>query len=310
MHSSSNIRRWLPWFVTAAALAYVVRTATEHAAWTSLAAAVNQGQISHPLWLLGLIACLPLNLGLETAKWHALTGTPGKTWATSAREVLFGAFWALITPNRTGDAIARVAMLPEHQRAGGARAWAVGAWSQAGWTLTWGCLAAVAIYTSGQWAPGFHLPSPGSWAIGTAALAVGWWALPRMLQHGRFKRLANRFPGLQEPLAPAKYVQQIGLSGARYLVFSGQFACALVAWGFEFDASLLVAIAAVYWGNMIMPTAALAELGVREALVVAWFNPETEALVPLLAATFSVWLVNLFLPAFLGGVLHLTRSHA
>jgi hypothetical protein len=309
MRFSSNVRRWLPWLVTAAALAYVVRTATEQAAWTSLAAAVNQGQMSHPLWLIGLIACLPLNLGLETAKWHALTRAPRKTWTASGREVLFGALWALVTPNRTGDAIARVALLPEHQRAGGARAWAVGAWSQAGWTMTWGCLAAVTILTSGRWGPGFDLPYPAGWAIGTAALAGGWWALPRLLQHGRLKRLANRFPGLQEPLAPAKYFYQISLSGARYLVFSCQFACALVAWGFEFDASLLVAIAAVYWGNMIMPTAALAELGVREALVVAWFNPEAEALVPLLAATFSVWLVNLFLPACIGGVLHLTQSH-
>jgi hypothetical protein len=309
MRFSPNVRQWLPWLVTAVALAYVVQTATEQDAWAALVAEGIHSQIQQPLWLVGLIAFLPLNLGLEITKWHALRQNPEKTWTKSGREVLYGALWALITPNRTGDAIARVALLPEHERAGGARAWAVGAWSQAGWTLTWGCVAALAICTTAAWGPGFDLQSPGGWALGTAALAAGWWALPGLLRQGKLARWSRRFPGLNEPLAGVKYAQQIGLSSARYLVFSSQFACALVAWGFEFDASLLVAIAAVYWGNMITPTAALAELGVREALVVAWFNPQTDALIPLLAATFSVWLVNLFLPACVGGVLHLMRSH-
>ena len=52
---------------------------------------------------------------------------------------------------------------------------------------------------------------------------------------------------------------------------------------------------------MIVPTAALAELGVREALLVAWMQPPASLLPGLLAAAFLVWVVNLGLPALIGG---------
>ena len=60
--------------------------------------------------------------------------------------------------------------------------------------------------------------------------------------------------------------------------------------------ALYTTIAVVYLGNMIVPTAALAELGVREALLVAWMQPPGVVLPGLLAAAFLVWVVNLGSP--------------
>jgi hypothetical protein len=91
------------------------------------------------------------------------------------------------------------------------------------------------------------------------------------------------------------------------MVFATQFACALGAWGFAVEPALFGAIAAVYLGNMVVPTAALAELGVREALMVAWMQPSGLALPALIAATFSVWLVNLGVPALVGAWLQINR---
>ena len=93
-------------------------------------------------WLLAVLATgLPLNIGLETAKWHALRARGDKPWTTSLREVMVGATFALVTPNRTGDAVARVALLPANERPSGTQAWLLGAWAQAGWTLTLGTFA-------------------------------------------------------------------------------------------------------------------------------------------------------------------------
>jgi hypothetical protein len=99
------------------------------------------------------------------------------------------------------------------------------------------------------------------------------------------------------------------LSGLRYAVFATQFAAALAAWGIEWDLALYTTIAVVYLGNMIVPTAALAELGVREALLVAWMQPPGSLLPGLLAAAFLVWVVNLGLPALIGGGLQFQRRY-
>ena len=299
------------YIVTAAALGYIAWALTDHSIWSD-AAALNA--LWHPErpWLLGLLAAgLPLNIGLETAKWHALTATGGKPWTTSLREVLVGATFAMVTPNRTGDAVARVALLPADERSNGTQAWLLGAWAQAGWTLTIGTVAWWACTTAGQ----IHLPihAEAQWTVltGLAAGSLVWWLLPRL---ARSPQRINRWLKARWGLASGRWTTrqhlgQIALSGLRYAVFATQFAAALAAWGIEWDLALYTTIAVVYLGNMIGPTAALAELGVREALLVAWVQPPGSLLPGLLVAAFLVWVVNLGLPALIGGGLQFQRRH-
>ena len=299
------------YIVTAAALGYIAWALTDHSIWSDAAALETLWHPERP-WLLGLLAAgLPLNIGLETAKWHALTATSEKPWTTSLREVLVGATFAMVTPNRTGDAVARVALLPAEERPNGTQAWLLGAWAQAGWTLTLGTAAWWACTTAGQ----IHLPIPAEaqWTV-LAVLAAGslvWWLLPRL---ARSPQRINRWLEARWSLASGRWTTrqhlgQIALSGLRYAVFATQFAAALAAWGIEWDLALYTTIAVVYLGNMIVPTAALAELGVREALLVAWMQPPGSLLPGLLAAAFLVWVVNLGLPALIGSGLQFQRRH-
>ena len=102
-------------FVTTAALGYIAWALTDHSIWSDSAALEALWHPDRP-WLLGILfAGLPLNIALETAKWHALIANGDKSWSTSLREVLIGATFAMVTPNRTGDAVARVALLPPAQ---------------------------------------------------------------------------------------------------------------------------------------------------------------------------------------------------
>jgi hypothetical protein len=298
------------YIVTAAALGYIVWMLADHGIWSDAAALEALSMPGRPVFLLGLLVGLPINIGVEAAKWHALTAEGGKPWASSLREVLIGATFALVTPNRTGDAAARVALLPANDRARGSQAWVTGAWAQAGWTVTFGAAAWWAHGVLG-WPGGMALEFHG--AIGAAlllAVAV-WWSVPRLLRARLPERmdrwLENRWGVMRERWSTRQRWRQIGLSGLRYMVFATQFACALGAWGFAVEPALFGAIAAVYLGNMVVPTAALAELGVREALMVAWMQPSGLALPALIAATFSVWLVNLGVPALVGAWLQFNR---
>ena len=136
-------------------------------------------------WLLGALAAgLPLNIGLETAKWHALRARGDKPWTTSLREVLVGATFALVTPNRTGDAVARVALLPANERPSGTQAWLLSAWAQAGWTLTLGTAAWWACTASGQ----IHLPIP---------VGAQWTVLAGLLPRAQFGGSCLASPALR-----------------------------------------------------------------------------------------------------------------
>lgn len=299
------------YIVTAAALGYIAWALTDHSIRLDAAALKVLWHPSRPWLLCALAAGLPLNIGLETAKWHALTATEDKSWTASLREVLVGATFAMVTPNRTGDAVARVALLPADDRPLGTQAWLLSAWAQAGWTLTLGTAAWWACTASGQ----IYLPIPAGaqWTVlaGLAAASAVWWLLPRL---ARYPRRINRWLEARWGLEPGRWTPQqhrgqIVLSGLRYAVFATQFAAALAAWGIESDLALYTTIAVVYLGNMIVPTAALAELGVREALLVAWMQPPGSLLPGLLAAAFLVWVVNLGLPALIGGGLQFQRHH-
>ena len=293
------------YLVTAAALAYIFWMLAHHGIWSDGAALTALMQPVAPVFFAGLVLGLPLNVALETAKWRTLTARPGTPWSKSLREVLVGTTFALITPNRVGDAAARVALLSPPDRARGAQAWAIGAWAQAGWTWT---LGTAAWWAHGwlDWDVGIELTRTTAHLIGwmLVGASMAWWLLPLLLQAGmpdRWRsRLAERWGALQSQRSSGERRGQIVLSGLRYVVFASQFACALAAWGFEFSWATYGTIAVVYLGNMVVPTAALAELGVREALMVAWVQPTGGALPALVAATFAVWVINLGLPALAG----------
>ena len=132
----------------------------------------------------------------------------------------------------------------------------------------WACTAAGQIR--------LPIPAGAQWTVlaGLAAASAVWWLLPRLPLSARINRWLEARWGLESGRwTPQQHRGQIVLSGLRYAVFATQFAAALAAWGIEWDLALYTTIAVVYLGNMIVPTAALAELGVREALLVAWMQP-------------------------------------
>lgn len=93
------------------------------------------------------------------------------------------------------------------------------------------------------------------------------------------------------------------LSLFRYLVFSIQFYLLLYAYGSYLPIlpSLLM-IAMTFFVMSVIPTFTLTELGVRGAIAVYFFGKLTIDVVPVLNATFSLWLINLVVPALLGAV--------
>jgi hypothetical protein len=324
-HYQPQKRKWLAWIISLLALAAIMWQVSHHEAISEQSFHWLQILPKDPI-LLGIVALLiPINWGIEAVKWHLLLGRQNQSFGHAFRTVIVGSTWGFLTPNRSGDAAGRLALLPANQRKIGLRAFGWSAWAQGGMTLTFGGLAWAwcselfeADHASNsmmgiqklQTLIGFN----SVWAIPSVAIlgAALWWILGwANVQFGsavlgKLSRLFTRpswmvdNPQGTSPEMRKKLPLVVTLSGVRYGVFATQFVFGLWAYGFAEMPLLMPAIALVYWGNMIIPTAALAEVGVREALIVMLLQPQPEMTAPLIAATFSVWALNLVVPAAIG----------
>lgn len=287
------------------------------------------------VWMILLL--MPMNWGIEVVKWHGLMREHQSDWRKALRQVLAGTALGFITPNRTGEAVARVGLLPASLRASGARAFVWGAWAQAGITLTigWGAVA-IMLYrlqmTTGHAEPSPFVPNgvhslflqhPGIlnltwklWGISTA-MVLGWWWLGNEKISRFVSTVAQRFASkfslhwqerieqFHSPIPVQTRCMLAGWSVLRYGIFTTQFVLALMAWGLEGNWNLINSVMLVFLGNMLIPSAALAELGVREALILAIYDPAAEWMAPAVLATFVLWTINLMIPAMAGGILEL-----
>lgn len=262
--------------------------------------------------LLALLALLPVNTLIETLKWHVLTRSISThRFTVSLKGVLIGSFYALFTPNRIGDGVGRFHSLPEGTKTRGTYAFLNGSIAQSLATLLLGCLALI-------FAQGWLRDSDLNWFaavswiqipvyIGTLLLLLlyvepGWMRVLRdaLPQRGWF---GMRVATLQHYTRRTNALI-LALSLLRYAVFATQFYLALVLYGFQGEMSEAAArIAVIYLITTLIPTAALAEFGLRESMAVlilpaAGIRPEAA-----FSATLMLYLVNIGIPAVAGGLL-------
>jgi hypothetical protein len=91
------------------------------------------------------------------------------------------------------------------------------------------------------------------------------------------------------------------LSGVRYIIFSLQFYLLMRIYGSSFPLlPCMMMISMTFFVMSIVPTFTIAELGIRGAVSAYFFGKITIDVLPVLNATFSLWLVNLAIPALIG----------
>lgn len=262
--------------------------------------------------LVALLALLPVNTLLETLKWHVLTRAfSTHRFTASLKGVLIGSFYALFTPNRIGDGVGRFHSLPEGTKTRGTYAFLNGSIAQSLATLLFGGFALI-------FAQGWLRDSDLNWFV-----AVSWVQIPVYIgtllllllyvEPGWMRVLRDALPNdgwLGTRVATLQHYTRrtnaliLALSLLRYTVFAAQFFLALKLYGFEGEAIEAAArIAIIYLITTLIPTAALAEFGLRESMAVlilpaAGMRPEAA-----FSATLVLYLVNIGIPALAGGLL-------
>jgi len=258
-------------------------------------------------WSLAVVILLMmLNWSIEALKWRVLLrDIEPISFSLALQSVLTGLSISLLTPNRIGEYMGRILYLRNKHKMKAVPVHIVGSFAllkvtgffglggllfyilQIRWNLWILILALASIgFIVGITFFYFHLKA-----------LVNWVTRFRLLRKGiKYIRVVTRFNRKQ-------LVHILLLSVFRYSVYSLQFALLLkvclvdISWVYLFPVIFLF-----FWTLAIVPTIAIAELGIRGGMALYFFLPLSNNSFGILAATCLLWCINLILPSLIGSL--------
>lgn len=270
------------------------------------------------VWKLALAGLLVfVNWGIEAKKWMVLVSTLTRIgFLRSFKAILAGLAFAVNTPNRIGEYGGRVLYLPEGTRMPAVSLTLIGSYSQLLVTLLMG--------TTGLWL--LYLGIPGISTRADFVVSAIWIRLLCVLlstitclllfmylRISWLVRWIEKIPGIEKWSRPLQVIDHLpvrillrvfGWSVLRYVIFVIQYILLLQIfrvtpdiWSAWWLVSILFLVLA------IIPTIAMAEIGIRGKLALELFGWVSTNQLGIISAAISIWLINLIIPAIIGSLL-------
>ncbi|MDI9363379.1 MAG: lysylphosphatidylglycerol synthase domain-containing protein [Flavobacterium sp.] len=256
------------------------------------------------------------NWGLEAKKWQVLMQAiqPLSYWR-SFRAIFSGQALASSTPNRVGEFVGRIVYLNDGNRLRALSLSAVGSFAQIIVTFVMGLLGLLLVYTSitSKLQTAFSLSTFWiNWLVYAVSLTVivqlvcfynlSW--ITKLVEKIPLVSKYRFFIQKLEDLHNKQLTNILVLSLLRYVVYVVQYL--LLFQLFQVDISWWMISSLVSVQLMIMavvPSIALAELGVRGQVSIALFGLFSSNTIGIIAAVSGIWLINLIVPALVGSLL-------
>lgn len=258
------------------------------------------------LFLIGGLLLLPVNLGLEAYKWKILSGSAEPVTTRQAiASYLAGIAFSLVTPNRIGEYPGRMLYLKRSNTPRLISVSVLGAFAQLFSVLFFGIvgLTYYNIAFPGLWQ---KLVLAGCIAV-TGGVALFYarfekWA-PR-LEKIRWLRKYQAYGHMLKRFTRREQFTILLISLLRFVVFTAQYLFLLKWMNVHFPLAEGFCMAAVFfWAMAVIPSIALAELGIRGQVSIFLFQHFSNNTIGVLAATIVLWGINLVLPAIAGSIL-------
>jgi hypothetical protein len=256
-------------------------------------------------WSLAVIILLMmLNWSIEALKWRALLrDIEPISFSLALQSVLTGLSISILTPNRIGEYMGRILYLRNKHKMKALPVQIVGSFALlivSGFFGLGGLIFYILQIRWNLWILMLSVASVGI-VLGITFIYfhlkgfVNWFTRFRLLKKGiKYARSITR-------LQRSQLIRILLLSGFRYMVYSIQFALLLklclvdISWGYLFPVIFLF-----FWTLAIIPTIAIAELGIRGGMALYFFLPLSNNSFGILAATCLLWFINLILPSIVG----------
>ena len=266
--------------------------------WTQI-----EFHLNAPFFFIISVGLVFLNWSFEAVKWKRLMeGLQPLSFKEAIRDVLAGLATGLVTPNRVGNFVGRIARLDKKLRLKGMLRTFYANLVQFSITLIFGLFGLIFLSTS-HVESGFMLVLIGTLiGVFVSILLIVYpkyvlmrpfsWVIPESVKGG-ITELSNFSSRLKRNL--------MGLGTMRYFVFVSQYVLLLIALHQDKDILVLFgAVAVMYLIMTLIPSLFMGKLFVREAAGLIVFSsigiPDNVTIL----AGFLVWLINIALPGLIG----------
>lgn len=271
------------------------------------------GENAWKFWLVIILAFV--NWSYEARKWQILLrAVQPVRFFTAIKSVLCGVTLSLNTPNRIGEYGGRILFIKEGNRIKAVSLSIVGSISQLIITLLMGCLGllyiilqlksdAVVMGLSIFWIKIFLYFSVLVVLIFILFFFKLSWII-RMVEKLPYVKKYVKYVNVLDHFEPKILLRLLSLSFCRYIVFILQyiFMLQLLDVKIEWWQSFWI-ITILFWVLAIVPSFAIADLGIRGKFAVALFTLFSSNIVGIIGTTFGIWFINLFIPAIIGSLL-------
>ena len=268
--------------------------------FTGLSAAAS------PKWLGAAIVLFVVNPLLEILKWSLLTAqvAPQPTRKIAA-SYFAGMAASMITPNRIGEYPGRLLYLGITNVYRYINVALLGTLAQ--------LLAVVVMAAPGIVYASAQLPMQLRWMPIAADIALCCTLTAIYLGYGKIELPNFKWKPLARTIAYCRLVKGISaktklvvlaVSMFRFGIYSLQLVCLLHYFGIDLPPGPALGVATTFfWAMTIIPSVALAELGVRGSVALFLLSPYSHNTVGILAATLALWFMNLVIPSLIGSAL-------
>lgn len=261
--------------------------------------------------LIFVIILMIINWTLETIKWKLLVDKLDNiSFSRAISGILFGIAFSLFTPNRLGEYGGRVLVL-RHHRIAAIVSTLIGSYSQIVVNMLTGGLALV-LFLAFLVKPGLY------WVSGLAIiyvilsfiLVLSYYHLDIFTtifhKYSIFKKIAP-YTDIVKQYDRKELNQLLVISLLRYITYSAQFFLLLKFFkaGVEFFWGLIV-VPSVFFIQSILPTMAIVDISLRSEVSLSMMSTiQKDNEVEVVAATVTLWFINLIVPAIIGGIVAL-----
>ncbi|MEN8250081.1 MAG: hypothetical protein ABFS32_14205 [Bacteroidota bacterium] len=249
--------------------------------------------------LISVIILLPINWSLESMKWRILAGKANISFQKAIIGVMSGVTLDNILPASTGSITGRVLSVDKESRMEVIPGILAGQFLQSVVTFLFGLV--------GFWLAWTKNPDIFSWQLIHTIYLLGGGIIAMLALYFWRKKI----PDFIKPISQYSFfnwMNVLGLSIIRYLVFLGQFILLMQIFSPELDVLLQLGCATfVFAARTFLPKiSSLERLGIRAMAAVFFLDLFAQPYAGVLYAVVSLWMINLVIPSLIG--LYLFRN--
>lgn len=256
-------------------------------------------------YLLLVLILMGLNWFCEAEKWRLLMRSTETISRKSAiQSVLTGLSVSMLTPNRIGEYAGRILYLKNKHKLKGITITLVGSLAQVIASAILGTLGLLVYYLSIE-TPTFMLLTYISLSL-LLALALSFFYLnlqwvSTFCARFEYLRKVRIYVDVVRRLPHALLLNVLTISVLRFLIYSTQLVILFYFVHIEAPFFTLMSFTwAIFWTLAVVPTIALAELGVRGQTAVFFMSALSTNTLGIVSAMLLLWFINLIIPALSG----------